>query len=118
MFGETLRLEMLPLNIRVLTIITGAVDTRIMKNGKVLDLDISLPYSKATKEISKMATGDDGIKRMPTSAYARAVVQDVLQGKSGKVWRGASASATQIMSAVAPTSIIVSPEFFNIDDTR
>lgn len=108
MFGETLRLEMLPLNIKVITVITGAIETNIMKNSPVPVLQESFPYCKAQEQIAKLACGDDGVQRMKREEFAKRVVGDVLLGTSGKVWRGASASATRLASLIAPSWILVS----------
>ncbi|KAJ5632314.1 hypothetical protein N7490_008653 [Penicillium lividum] len=107
MFGETLRLEMLPLDIKVLTVITGAIETNIMKNGPAPILQESLPYSMAQEKIAKLASGDDGFERMKREEFAKKVVKDVLQGTSGKTWRGASASATRLASLM-PSWMLVS----------
>ncbi|KAJ5591557.1 uncharacterized protein N7459_001926 [Penicillium hispanicum] len=113
MFGETLRLEMLPLGIQVLTVITGAIDTNIMKNGSVPILQPSLPYSKAQAKIAMLASGTDGVKRMKSEEFAEKVVHDVLHGAgTGKVWRGASASMTRVVSLFMPSWILALPLFF------
>ncbi|KAJ6084367.1 hypothetical protein N7486_011167 [Penicillium sp. IBT 16267x] len=106
MFGETLRLEMLPLNIKVITVITGAIETNIMKNSPVPVLQESLPYFKAQEQITKLASGSDDVKRMKREEFAKKVVRDVLLGTSGRTWRGASASATRLASLVAPSWIL------------
>lgn len=108
MFGETLRLEMLPLGIRVLTVIAGAMDTNIMRNGGVPSLSPSLPYYKTQQQITKLASRNDGVKRMKREEFAELVVEDVHRGASGKVWRGASASITHMASLFIPTSSMVS----------
>ncbi|KAJ5532235.1 hypothetical protein N7494_008787 [Penicillium frequentans] len=106
MFGETLRLEMLPLNIKVITVITGAIETNIMKNSPAPILQESFPYFKAQEQITKLASGDDGVQRMKRKDFAKKVVGDVLLGTSGKVWRGASASATRLASLIVPSWIL------------
>ncbi|KAJ5631595.1 uncharacterized protein N7484_011695 [Penicillium longicatenatum] len=106
MFGETLLLELLPLNINVVTVITGAIETNIMKNSPAPVLHESLPYFKALEQITKLSAGDDGVKRMKREEFARKVVGDVLLGTGGKVWRGASASATRLASLLAPSWVL------------
>ncbi|KAJ5108881.1 hypothetical protein N7456_005556 [Penicillium angulare] len=106
MFGETLRLEMMPLGIRVLTVITGAVETNIMKNGSVPSLDPLLPYHKAQQQIARLASGDDSVTRMKREEFAEKVIEDMLRGRNGKVWRGASASVTQFASLFMPVTVL------------
>jgi NAD(P)-dependent dehydrogenase (short-subunit alcohol dehydrogenase family) len=108
MFGETLRLELLPLNINVVTVITGAIETNITKNSPAPVLHEALPYFKALEQITKLSAGVDGVKRMKREKFARKVVGDVLLGTGGKVWRGASASATRLASLLAPSWVLVS----------
>ncbi|KAJ5659212.1 hypothetical protein N7507_005663 [Penicillium longicatenatum] len=106
MFGETLRLELLPLNINVVTVITGAIETNITRNSPAPVLHESLPYFKALEQITKLSAGDDGVKRMEREEFARKLVGDVLLGTGGKVWRGASASATRLASLLAPSWVL------------
>lgn len=110
MLSETMRLELQPLGVRVISLVTGAVATNIMLGASIGGLPKSSPYNVKSVEtaISKMASKDDGIKRTPASEYAKAVVNDMLGSCSGRIWRGQMAGVVNFMSKFVPASIIVS----------
>ncbi|OAA81448.1 NADPH-dependent 1-acyldihydroxyacetone phosphate reductase [Akanthomyces lecanii RCEF 1005] len=90
MLSETMRLELQPLQVRVVSLVTGAVDTNIMKGSTTVSLASTSPYKVGSVEaaMNKLTRPDDGIKRVPAADFARAVVSDVLGGAAGKIWRG------------------------------
>lgn len=114
MLSETMRLELQPLGIRVISLVTGAVATNIMTGASVADLPESSPYKVRSVEdaIAKMTSINDGIKRTPADEYAKLVVNDTLAGSSGRIWRGQMAGLVSFMSKFIPASIIVSPSRF------
>lgn len=85
---ETLRLELQPFSVRVLSIVTGAVVSR----GQTYMTDLKLPSSSLYKPIEETivsrACGNDGIPRMPTMEYAERVVGEIVGGGKGKFWWG------------------------------
>lgn len=110
MFSETLRLELAPLGVRVVSVITGAVDTNIMRNSSMPMLPPSSRYLAAKKQIIDLAMGaaEDGVQRMATEAFAEKVVGDVLGGANGKIWRGEYASTVRVSSVLMPMGVLVS----------
>lgn len=114
MLSETMRLELQPLGIRVISLVTGAIATNIMTGASVRDLPQSSPYKVESVEatIAKLTSADDGIKRTPAGEYARLVVDDTLGGSSGRIWRGQMAGMVNFMSKFIPASIIVSKSQF------
>lgn len=111
MLSETMRLELQPLQVRVVSLVTGAVDTNIMKGSTTVSLASTSPYKVGSVEaaMNKLTRPDDGIKRVPAADFARAVVSDVLAGVAGKIWRGPMAGTIRFGSGFLPTSILVSP---------
>lgn len=112
-WSETLRLELQPFNIRVISLVTGSVATNVMSHS-----DLTLPenslYQKALSEIQLRGVGKDVSNKSAPAAFAREVVKDVLGGATGPVWRGAMASMVKFMSKYMPTSALVSvPVFFH-----
>lgn len=105
---ETLRLELAPFQVKVLTVVTGAVETNIMKNGPDVKIPSGSLYAKAEKTILARARGEDVPGKMKASHYAETVVSDILGGATGKVWRGGMASMVRISSSILPTSALVS----------
>lgn len=113
MFGETLRLELNPFGVRVVSVITGAIDTNIMRNSPVPKLPESSRYVAAQKQITDLATGayNEGLKRMPAEAFAEKVVNEVLQGANGKIWKGEYSSVVRLTNVMMPTRVLVSAVF-------
>jgi 1-acylglycerone phosphate reductase len=105
-----LRLELEPLGVKVLTVVTGSVDTQIMANIPVPKLAPSSHYKNIEDLIVKLARGDDGIPRMSAPAYAERTVNDILSGATGKTWRGKYATSTRLGALLFPTVIVVSFE--------
>jgi short-subunit dehydrogenase len=109
MFSETLRLEMAPLGVKVLTLVTGIIQTQITANGPEVCLPPNSIYQGAKSEIIARATGlDEPYTRTKPEVYAVAVVNDILGGKSGKVYRGLASYASWVMSRWLPRSLFVS----------
>lgn len=72
----------------VLTVVTGGVQSE----GQTYFDDLKLPenslYKSVEDTIISRAKGGDGMPRMNTAEYAKAVVDEVEKGKSGKFWYG------------------------------
>ncbi|KAK0513840.1 hypothetical protein JMJ35_003562 [Cladonia borealis] len=86
---DTLRLELAPFGVKVVTVVTGAVNTNTLSNG----------------EIAARARGEDGTPPMEPSVYAEKVVADILQGANWQIWRGGYASIVRFTSNWFPASI-------------
>ncbi|KAJ5679255.1 hypothetical protein N7462_007499 [Penicillium macrosclerotiorum] len=89
--SEVLRLELTPFNVKVLSVVTGAVST----NGQTYLQDWTLPanslYKPVEETLAHTARGTDGIPRMPLMEYATKVVDGILQGETRRIWVGAHA---------------------------
>lgn len=105
---ETLRLELEPFGVTVLSIVTGAVQS----NGQTYFENFKLPEDSMYKSIEGIigdrARGGDGSKRESAQEYAENVVKDILAGKTGKVWRGGGAGGVKFASTWLPQSVMVS----------
>ncbi|KAJ6201988.1 NADPH-dependent 1-acyldihydroxyacetone phosphate reductase [Bipolaris maydis] len=104
--SETMRLEMAPLGVRVISLVAGAVASNIMTNGAIPELSDTSPFKPAEKEIVALAKGQDGHARMPTDTFAKKVVDDVLAGAQGKLWRGQMASTIYWLTKLTPLSVL------------
>ena len=106
--SETLRLEMQPFNVTVLSVVTGAVDTL----GNTYFTDLKLPkgsiYAPIESTIASRAQGHDGVKRASRKEYARKVVAEVARGVGGKMWCGSHAGGVKFGETFVPQSILVS----------
>lgn len=106
--SDTLRLELAPFNVKVVTVNTGAVSTNNLSTGLNFKLPPTSKYKGIEKEISDRAVGKDGTPRMEPSVYAEKVVGDVLRGANWQIWRGGYASIVQFTSSWFPASVSVS----------
>jgi 1-acylglycerone phosphate reductase len=77
--------------------------------------DFKLPpksiYERILSTIRDAAEGTLDPEMMPAEKYAERVLDDVLKGMSGKVYRGNVASVTRVMSWL-PSMILVSEDTF------
>ena len=106
--SEILRLELAPLGVNVVTVETGAVRSRGQINLPELKLPSSSRYLSIEKTIAARARDEDGLNRMETRAYAAQVVNDVLSGTRGRIWRGGMALLVRFASALFPAFLLVS----------
>ncbi|CAG8955593.1 hypothetical protein HYFRA_00009547 [Hymenoscyphus fraxineus] len=95
LLAETLRLEIEPFGVKTVQVITGAVQS----NGQTYFGDWKLPDGSLYKPIEELiknrTQGGDGHPREATEKYAREVVGDILEGRTGKVWRGGNSGSTK-----------------------
>lgn len=106
-YSETLRLEMAPFGVKVLTILPGPVHTN-MNNPTTL-APSTLPgddsiFKPAEKNIAEAHVP----VRMPAEKFAEKVVGDILSGATGVVWRGVLTSRLWIIATFFPRSVLVS----------
>ncbi|KAH8846544.1 hypothetical protein MCOR27_002145 [Pyricularia oryzae] len=101
--SETLRLEMAPLGVRVITAMVGVVGTKIFLNTGNFALPPGSRYKSVEEQIAKQAQGEDLFGHMDIDTVAKRLVSDVVAGRSGKVWRGGLATATGYLSWLMPT---------------
>jgi 1-acylglycerone phosphate reductase len=96
--GETLRLELAPFNVRILTLITGCVQADIYKKPGEFHLPPKSIYSSIVSTLTDTAEGKLDPKMMPAEIYASKVVADVLKDRTGLVYRGKMATVIRIFS--------------------
>ncbi|KAL2865881.1 SDR family oxidoreductase [Aspergillus lucknowensis] len=104
MYSETLRVELAPLNVNVVTVMTGVVDTKIFANAPHDALPETSHYKAAGPQIAERARGAaQDVLAMPADVFARRVVDDVLRGRRGMTWRGNLASFAWFLHSWFPT---------------
>ena len=108
--SETLRLELVPFCVKVVSVETGAVQSQGQTKLPQLKLPQNSYYNSVEEDIAKRSRGEDGWKRMNTKVYADRVVDDVLGGASGLVWRRTQATTIKWLSALLPTFVMVGPK--------
>lgn len=119
--ADTLRLELAPLGVSVLTVVTGGVKS----SGQTYFNDLELPNESLYKDVSEIivsrAQGNDGMPRMDTMEYAKTVVDEMERCKSGKIWLGEFAemvrgSATNV--AVPLEAMVSQYTWYDLDWSR
>ncbi|KAF7586373.1 hypothetical protein BBP40_009019 [Aspergillus hancockii] len=92
--SETLRLELAPLGVSVLTIMVGTVTTTFHANEPEVILPPTSRYVAIRDTISRWATGQAGPKGCSVTEFAVSIADDVL-GEKGVVWRGPNSAAVR-----------------------
>lgn len=106
--SEALRLELKPFGVKVATVITGVVETNIFHNGPVYQLPPDSRYKSLDKEIGLRVSGKEQEGRVgKREDFARSLVGDLIQGASGRVYRGNLSTVMKIVTAYFPTFIMV-----------
>lgn len=95
MLDETLRIELAPLNVKVLTVVTGAIKTNIHQNSPKPQFPPTSRYRAVEKYLEKSWNDEIDRNASTPESFAQKVVGDVLGGATGKIWRGMYASMTR-----------------------
>ncbi|KAK5122976.1 hypothetical protein LTR85_003542 [Meristemomyces frigidus] len=103
--SETMRLELEPLGVRVVTVMCGSADTPMFgKPGGQMNLP-KTSYYHGIEDAAYKERMDHQAKAMKVELLANKLVQDILGGAKGPIWRGAYASIVRFGSWAFPTWI-------------
>jgi 1-acylglycerone phosphate reductase len=105
MLSETMRLELEPLNVRVVTLVAGGTKSKIAQNGPPPQ---SLPPTSQYLIIEKHIAQGVEWKQMPTETFAERVVNDIVRGARGKVYHGVGSTIVRYAVPLMPQWIFVS----------
>ncbi|KAK8092051.1 hypothetical protein PG997_002412 [Apiospora hydei] len=102
--SEVLRVELQPLGVRVVTAIIGAVDTPILENSHPGPFQMpSSSYSEPVRPIiAEICQGKTRAGLTAVDEVARQLVDDILGGAQGPVWRGATSTVCRWLSSWLP----------------
>lgn len=106
--AETLRLELAPFGVRVLSVVTGAVESAGYTRGVGFELPEGSLYKPIEGVIGKKASGGDDISKEDTMVYAGKVVDEVVDGNKAKFWCGNHAGFAKYATAMLPGFVMVS----------
>lgn len=107
-YSETLRLELAPFGVDVMTVMTGTVDSLFHVNDP-FKLPEGSRYAPIEEKIAGWASGELKPKGIPNEKFAELIVGDITtDGKSGLIWKGPNAGSLAAMSKWAPQSLCVS----------
>ncbi|CCT76013.1 related to 1-acyldihydroxyacetone-phosphate reductase [Fusarium fujikuroi] len=106
--SETLKIELEPLGVRVLTAMVGAINTEIYDG-----CDVVLPtdswYKPIESIIRRQAKGELQLpNNEAVEVTAASIVRDTLSGRRGKIWRGGEAGIASVGSWLFPTWLVES----------
>lgn len=105
--SDTLRLELSPFHVNVISVVTGAVQT----NGLTYFDDFKLPPDSLYKSIEDTiffrAHGGGSPKRLNVGEYAEKVVTTIVKGSSRKTWPGPVAGFIWFASSFLPAWVMV-----------
>ncbi|KAJ4302873.1 NADPH-dependent 1-acyl dihydroxyacetone phosphate reductase [Kalmusia sp. IMI 367209] len=99
MYSETLRIELAPLGVKVVTLAAGNVTSNMISNGAP---PAQLPADSFYKPIEKDIANAEEFTNMPTSQFANEVATEVLDGASGKVFKGANSTLVKWLVPFLP----------------
>lgn len=105
--SESWRLELAPLGIRTLTLVTTAVKSKAFANLEPIQIPKNSHYYSIQDYITESSDGrlqKDGI--IPEQ-YGAKVVREVERGTTGKHWLGGGATSARLGAWLLPDSIMV-----------
>lgn len=106
-YSETLRLELVPFNVRVLTVVAGVVKSCMGDNTHVSLPDGSL-YQEAKEMLNERVKNGGPSVQVTAERFAEQLVHAVERGHSGQIWIGGSAGIVKMMRSLLPASVLVS----------
>lgn len=98
---------MAPFGVNVLSVVTGIIRTNLMVNVPSVKLPPNSYCLPAEKHIAEHAEGVDIKSKMEPEVFASRVVDDILAGSTGRLWRGLMATLTRLMSTYMATFLVV-----------
>ena len=101
--SETLRLELAPFEIKVVTLMLGVVKSNIHANTAEYQMPEGSIYSPINQQIRDIDAGKDDLEAMDPEDFANAFVKELLRGKQGRLWMGKYAGTVKWASTLLPT---------------
>ncbi|OTB01231.1 hypothetical protein M426DRAFT_221919 [Hypoxylon sp. CI-4A] len=106
--SETLRLELAPFGVSVVTIMAGAVASHFHDNDP-FHLPPASYYTPIEQTIGGWASGELKPKGCSAEQFAEMLVEDIVgAGKNGMVWKGPYADGIKFLSKWGPRAMAVS----------
>lgn len=102
-YSDTLRLEVLPLGLKVVTLHMGEVSTPLMATDNI-NFGAESIYRDAEEGV-KQRTTTHLDKTMPPQEFARQVVGEIITGKQSFLWKGTNAFLVWLLNALGPRTV-------------
>ncbi|MCJ1421744.1 hypothetical protein MMC32_008110 [Xylographa parallela] len=103
--SETLRLELAPFDINVITAMLGVVKSNLHVNSAEYTLPAESMYKSVEEKIKDSDLGKDVPKAMEPEVFASRLVKDILHRKKGLVWKGNMAHVVKWTKALLPRGV-------------
>ncbi|KAI1121119.1 dehydrogenase with different specificitie [Nemania abortiva] len=110
-FSETMRLELSPFGVAVVTIMAGTVDSHFHDNDSEFALPPGSRYAPIEEIIAGWADGSSKPKGCPAAQFAESLVDIIVNDKISVVYKGPNAGSIKFISRYAPQSMSVSASF-------
>ncbi|KAI5460150.1 oxidoreductase [Mariannaea sp. PMI_226] len=102
-YSDTLRLELSPLGIRVVTLFMGEVSTALMSPDNVSFGSDSI-YFEVQDKVKERSVNHTKVA-LPAAEFARQVVGEVLQPKTSYVWKGSNSFIVWLLDIIGPRNV-------------
>ena len=110
--SDTLRAELTPFGVGVVTLMVGTVQTPFYAQQTDFDLPEGSRYAPARAEMVRWGTGAAVTNACSVDAFAESVVDDIVGPAAGRhVWKGPNSSLIWFLSSFVPGWLVVSLSF-------
>jgi 1-acylglycerone phosphate reductase len=103
--SETLRVELQPLGVTVITAMVGAVHTPIHDKAGELVLPAGSYYQSVRETINDQRKGLKKPGSQEVDVTAKNLVNDIVAGRAGLVWRGGTATLVRYLGWLLPSGL-------------
>jgi 1-acylglycerone phosphate reductase len=103
--SETLRIELQPLGVTVITAMIGAVHTPIHDKAGELVLPEGSYYQSVRETINDQRKGMTKPGSQQVDVTAKNLVNDIVAGRAGLVWRGGTATLVRYLVWLLPSGL-------------
>lgn len=111
--AETMRLELAPFGVKVLSVVSGVLKTMGQTHFDEWKLPADSFYRPVEETIRTRARGQEGEPRMEPRDYSKRVVSEITAGRTGKFWYGASAGVVKFSVSYLPIWLMVGHPLFS-----
>ncbi|KAJ0414655.1 hypothetical protein BJY00DRAFT_320821 [Aspergillus carlsbadensis] len=102
-YSEILRLEMAPLGVKVVTVMSGVVRTNVFANNPEPEIPEDSLWKPAQREVTDNGTGTaQRTFSVSPEEFAKSVVDSVLGGSNGQIWKRGMAAVGWAVSSFFP----------------
>jgi short-subunit dehydrogenase len=107
--SDTLRVELQPLGVNVVTVMVGMVRTRFQDNLPPVVLPEDSFYKPVENSIRATTKVEEDMAKhqMPVDQFAKELVGDILAGKTGHIYKGGMSFTLRLFKWLMPTWILV-----------